>query len=83
MNQKQRKVLFVMAALIILIFLFPPYVMRAILSGNQVESGYGFIFALPSRALVYSTVNVSLLLAQIFGVLLVGGIIWFALKDKE
>jgi hypothetical protein len=83
MNQKQRKVLFIMAAFIILMFWFPPYVMRGIFSGNQIESGYGFIFALPSHTLAYSTVNVPLLLAQIFGVLLVGGIIWLALKDKE
>jgi len=83
MNQKQRKVLFIMAAFIILMFWFPPYMMRAALSGKQVGSGYGFIFTLPSSSFIYSTVNVPLLLAQIFGVLVVGGIIWFALKDKK
>ncbi len=57
--------------------------MRAKLSGNQIESGYGVIFDLPSRVFAYSTVNVPLLLAQLFGVLVVGGIIWFALKEKE
>jgi hypothetical protein len=82
MNQKQRIVLLIMAALIILFFLFPPYVMRGKLSGHQIESGFGFIFALPSRVYAYSTVNVPLLLAQIFGVLVVGGIIWFVLKEQ-
>ena len=48
MNQKQRKVLFIMDALTILMFLFPPYVMRAEESGNIiVKSGYSCIFALP------------------------------------
>ena len=86
MNRKQRKVFFVMAALIILMFLFPPYVIRGGESGNLVfKSGYGCILALPHGGdyRFAATVNVSLLLAQIFGVLVVGGIIWFALKDRE
>ncbi len=86
MNQKQRIVLFVMSGIIILIFLFPPYVIRVGQSGKHIgESGYGCIFALPrsERWRIAPTVNVSFMLAQIFGVLVVGGIIWFALKDKE
>ena len=82
MNRKQRIVLFIMSAFIILMFLFPPYVRKA--GDKLVESGYGFIFTLFSGDWqIPPTVNISLLLVQIFGVLVVGGNIWFALKHKE
>jgi hypothetical protein len=86
MNQKQRKVLFIISALIILMFLFPPYVIRGGESGNLVyKSGYGCVFDLPQGGdyRFAATVNVSFLLAQIFGVLVVGGIFGFAFRGQQ
>lgn len=85
MNAKQRKVLFIMSALIILMFLFPPYVIRVGESGNEAfRSGYGCIIDLPQHGYNRApTVNVSLLLAQIFGVFVVGGLLWFAFRGQH
>ena len=89
MNRRQRIVLFIMAGSIILTFLFPPCLIYT-RSGHRVASGYGFILDLPESysgrgGLIYvvSTVNVPLLLAQIIGILVVGGIIWIALKEQK
>jgi hypothetical protein len=73
MNKKQRIVLYVCAALIALMLLFPPF--RA---GRSVGRGYSFLLSPPS----YSSVNVEMLAIQWVAVLLVGGLLWFAMKDK-
>jgi hypothetical protein len=67
-------------------FLFPPYVIRGGESGNLVfKSGYGCVIDLPQSGdyRFAATVNVSLILAQIFGVLVVGGIFWFVFRGQH
>jgi hypothetical protein len=89
MNQKQRATLFYMAAIIGVMILFPPYVVK---NFRQVviKSGYGFLFNLPPYEYVSSatdaigvipaTVNAATLLMQIIGVLIVGGLICLAFR---
>jgi hypothetical protein len=81
MNQKQRNILLVTAATIALMIAFPPY---AVTLQNSIvaKAGYGFIFDLPdhiaSGHVFPSKVNIATLLAQVFGVLLVGGMVFWA-----
>lgn len=85
MNQKQKTVLLCTAVVVGLMVLFPPYV---VMKYKQVviKSGYGFLFDLPpyvsatSTAVIPATVNVATLLIQIFAVLVVGGLVYLALK---
>jgi hypothetical protein len=79
MNKKQRWVLFVCAAVIVLMLLFPPFHRHSELSGTVKNMGYAFLFDVPEDR---PTVNVGTLLVQWVGVILVGGILWFALRDK-
>lgn len=66
-----------------LAFIFPPYIIKY--KGIIVDSGYGFIFALPTmgRGRVHSTVNISTLLVEILAILVVGGLIYFALSKGQ
>lgn len=78
MNQKQQKLSKIICVIVGLIVSFPPYVL--VYKGNVIRSGFSFIFDLPSRA----TVNVSMLFAEMIGVLIIGGILFYAAKeDKE
>jgi hypothetical protein len=52
-------------------------------NGVVLNMGYGWIFDPPKRGLITSTVNVSMLLIQWFGVLLVGGIVFFIGKTSS
>lgn len=58
--------------------IYPPY--RIYVGPAHVlrESGYAFLFALPDRA----TLDVTTLLVQWVGVLIVGAIAFLLLKDK-
>jgi ribosomal protein L40E len=78
MNKKQRWVLFVGAAVILLMLLFPPFHFRT--SDFVQNRGYGCLFD-PSEE--NSTVNTGLLLVQWIGVLLICVILWFALRDRK
>ena len=71
MNEKQRNVLFWMAGIIAFMFLYPPYTYP---SGS---GGYKFILDAPSY------IDGGMLLLQCFGVCLVGGIIFYALKGTK
>jgi hypothetical protein len=80
MNETQRKVLIGVGATVLAMLIYPPYRIFSY-GGNSnavIESGYAFLFELPNRA----TVDVATLLAQWLGVLIVGAIAFFLLKDK-
>lgn len=80
MNETQRKVLIGAGAIVLAMLIYPPYRIYGYgLNSNAVEqSGYAFLFALPDRA----TVDVTTLLVQWVGVLIVSAIAFFLLKDK-
>ncbi|MEO1897741.1 MAG: hypothetical protein ABGX36_08020 [Cycloclasticus sp.] len=80
MNQEQKRLSRVISVIIGLIVAFPPYVVTRGIHVNSIdESGYDFIFALPSRA----TVNVSTLFAEMVGVLIIGAILFFVAKENN
>lgn len=84
MNKKQRCVLFVCAAVIVLMLLYPPFLSHG-RNGMVANMGYAFLFHAPYGDFgdLPSVVNVGMLLAQWVGVILVGGILWFAFRDKR
>lgn len=79
MNDNQKKVIIATASLIVLMFLFPPF--HQYYNGTEINLGYSFLFN-PPRGNVGS-VNIIQLLIQWLGVGVVGGLIYFLLKDPE
>jgi hypothetical protein len=80
LNETQRKVLIIIGAIVLVMLIYPPYRTYGF-GGNSnavVNSGYAFLFELPDRA----TVNVGTLLVQWVGLLIVGAIAFFFLKEK-
>ncbi len=93
MNKKQQYVLYACAAVVVLMLLFPPFhivVSRSFsvsdagggsYSGSY-SSGYAFLFSGPGDD-GQSVVDVSTLLVQWLGVILVGAILCFAFRDGK
>ena len=85
MNQAQKKILLISASVVVLMTLFPPYVVKNY-KHMVIQSGYGFIFDLPpyisetSSAVVPATMNIPTLLMQIFAVIVVTALICIANK---
>ncbi len=86
MNKKQKITLLSTAVIIAIMLVFPPY---EVLNYNKViiKSGYAFILNLPPYIcpddIVYASIKCSTLLTQIIGVLIIGGLIYFAFKEQE
>ena len=77
MNEMQRKLLIAVAAVVLGMLLYPPF-QRTGSEGRVFGSGYSWLFDPPFSA----TVDVGTLLTQWVGVLIVGGIAFFLLKEK-
>ena len=78
MNKRQRWVLFASSAVVVLMLLFPPF--HYPILGRAINAGYGFLFDPPGDR---PTVNTGMLLVQWVAVILAGGILWVALRDKD
>lgn len=76
MNEKQRKLLIGIAAVIFMLLLYPPY--HSTYMGASLGEGYHWIFATG-----YGAVNIGLLITQWIGVLIIGGLCYFLLKDRH
>lgn len=74
MNYKQKIVLIVVAGAILLTLLFPPFQIKG------TNRGYGFILSPPFR---YAMVNSGTLLVQWVGIILLGAIAFFLVKNDE
>jgi hypothetical protein len=86
MNENQRKVLIITAALLIVMLLFPPFEQRV---GQylSINMGYSFLLDPPTYVITYprhdkATVNLSQLGLQLFIVTVAGGLLFFAFKSK-
>jgi len=86
MNTRQRISLAVAASIVLLMVLFPPYVVKNY-KGMVIKAGHGFLFALPpyseSNCSIPATVNASQLAAQIGGVVIAGILVFAACKDGK
>ena len=76
MNHWQRRILWITAAVLLLMLLFPPFHGP---KGN-LNFGYSFITNPPDKL---ATVNVGTLFIQCLIITGVGAICWFACKDKR
>ena len=76
MNDKQRKVLWITAVVLLLMLLFPPFETPH----YKRNAGYGCIANPPKE---YANVNVATLFIQCLIGGAVGGICWFAYKDEQ
>jgi len=76
MNGKQKKVLIIVAFVILGMLLYPPF-HQIFKAGQVIGLGYGWIFEAPS----YATIDIGVLITQWIGVLIVGAIAFFMLKD--
>jgi hypothetical protein len=86
MNNRQRITLRVMAGVVALMVLFPPYMLEVGASKIVRAQGYGVIFDLPVSSFgeggqYPSRLDIAKLAAQVAGVLIVGGLIFLSLKD--
>ncbi len=79
MNIKQKGVLVAVIVVVIAMLFYPPY-HELWSSGGYINVGYSWIFK-PPKNFEYASVNVPMLLAQWVGVLIVGGIGFFIVKD--
>lgn len=80
MNEKQRTLLITTMVIIVAMFLFPPY--HLYIEGHVFDSGYAFLFKLPTNGQISSTINISTLGIQWIGVLICSAISYFILKDR-
>ncbi len=81
MNDYQRYVCIAVAVIIALMLLFPPWF---IVRGSITQGlGHSFLFDPPRAGSRYGYVNVATLMLQWVGVLIIGGILFFIVKDKE
>jgi hypothetical protein len=82
MNRNQRRIVITMIVVIIGMFAFPPFEFRTA-TAIRTNMGYSWIANPPPRNSSFtSTVDIPMLLAQWFGVLLIGGLAFFVAKDN-
>lgn len=87
MNTKQQKLLIKTSWVIGLMMAFPPYSIKNV-RGVVIESGYDFILDLPAKHypdgyVIASELDVRSLITQVFVVIIISGLLFFAKKDKQ
>lgn len=84
MNKQQKVIAIITAAVLLGMLLYPPCLMKyKEVTTNQ---GYNFLFSVVKSTegeVNFRIVDTSLLALQIAVVVLVGGILWFVVKDKN
>jgi len=83
-RDEKRIILFVTAAILALILLFPPF--HTVYKGIDINSGYNFILNPPIPPItdleikISSNINIALLFVQYLFTVTIGGILWFVFK---
>ncbi len=81
MNQNQKRILMAVIAIVVAMLAFPPFQVIAP-NGAVLNMGYDWLIDPPKRGYLVATVNVSMLLIQWIGVLVVGGLAFFLAKNS-
>ena len=81
MNDKQKIVCVYVAAIILAMGIYPPFHFNA-QNSVVLNLGYGWIVNPPLVSGTFGTVDIGMLLTQWIGVLIIGGIAFFFIKDK-
>jgi uncharacterized membrane protein (DUF106 family) len=85
-RDEKRIILFITAAILVLILLFPPF--HTVYKGIDINSGYNFILNPPIPPItdleikISSNINIALLFVQYLFTVTIGGILWFVFKKK-
>jgi hypothetical protein len=83
MNSKQQTILFISAAVIFSMLLFPPFHLR-LENGAEFNMGYSFLFNPPSLSTnAFGTINIGTLLVQWVAVILIAGILLLAVRNRS
>jgi hypothetical protein len=87
MNDKQKVSLVIVIVVVAVMLLFPPFNFTS-MNGIIFNLGYGFIFdpptlENPSGSPLTGAVDIGVLITQWIGVLVIGGITFFMLKNKN
>lgn len=77
MNKNQKIILVVMAVVVALMLIFPPFCLET--QKRTYNYGYRFILNPPGRAMI----NIGMLLTQWVGVLFLGSLAWFLAKYES
>ena len=86
-RDEKRIILFVTAAILALILLFPPF--HTVYKGIDINSGYNFILNPPIPPItdleikISSNINIALLFVQYLFTVTIGGILWFVFKKDN
>ena len=86
-KDEKRIILFVTAAILALILLFPPF--HTVYKGIDINSGYNFILNPPIPPItdleikISSNINIALLFVQYLFTVTIGGILWFVFKKDN
>ena len=71
MNDRQRLLLIVAGALVLIALMFPPFVVH-LPNGAAINKGYSFLFDPPEHGYLSATVNVATLMAEWLGIAILG-----------
>jgi len=84
MNDKQKVTLVVVIVVIATMLLFPPFNFRGA-NGVIFNLGYGFLFSPPTfeGSPLVGSVDTGMLVTQWIGVLVIGGVAFFMLKNRN
>ena len=83
MRDKQKTVITILIGVVVAMLMFPPFQFR-VQNGVVLNLGYGFIFNPPLvNAAAEGSVNIGMLVVQWLGVIIVGGLILFMLKEEK
>lgn len=80
MNQNQKRILMAVIAMVIAMLVYPPFQV-VVQNGVIFNMGYDWLVDPPKRGYIAATVNVSMLLIQWIGVLVVGGLAFCLAKN--
>jgi hypothetical protein len=80
-GSSERLLLIAITAILIIMLAYPPFQL-IVYNGAIINMGYGWIFDPPNRGALVASVNLAMLLVQWIGVLLVGGIVYFLIKNS-
>lgn len=81
LNESQKLAFFVAVAVALLVLLFPPFAVR-LANGIEMNVGYGFLFAPPSKGYVTGTINLQTLFVELLLIVLIFGSAVYFLKDR-
>ncbi len=82
MNEKQQRILIGIVIIVAAMLVYPPFQVTAP-NGAIFNMGYDWILAPPKRGYIVATVNAPMLMIQWIGILIVGGIAFFLVKNSK